>query len=212
MSKGYTYVVSRDYGFAPNPYWKVCTLATCKPIIRKKLNVGDYVFGVSPKAQGNRLIYAMKVTEKMSFNDYWDDLRFQNKKPTMNGTKKTAYGDNIYRYDHEMECWFQADSHHSYAGGRLNETNRKTDTGTTDQLLISEEFFYFGSEMIDIPDEFKSTITRTKNGYPLMQGQKPLTEEECLPFWNWICANKEYGRHGFPIKFSEKFERFPGNP
>lgn len=212
MSRGYTYVVSRDYGFAPNPFGKICTLATCKPIIRKWLNVGDYVFGISPVKQGNKLIYAMKVTEKMSFNNYWEDSRFQRKKPTMNGSKKTAYGDNIYRYVQETLSWFQADSHHSHVGGVINEKNLNTDTGTTDQVLISEDFFYFGSEMIDIPNEFKDTIAKTINGYTLKQGQRALTEEECIPFWNFLIENYEYGRHGFPVKFTEEFERFAGNP
>ena len=27
----HSYVVARDYGFAPNPFLGVCTLATCKP-------------------------------------------------------------------------------------------------------------------------------------------------------------------------------------
>src|SRR5712671_5339411 len=33
----YSYVVARDFGFAPNPFFGVCTLATCKPDIRKGL-------------------------------------------------------------------------------------------------------------------------------------------------------------------------------
>ena len=35
MSKGYSYIVARDFGFAPNPFNGVLTLATCKPIVRK---------------------------------------------------------------------------------------------------------------------------------------------------------------------------------
>ncbi|WP_225761747.1 hypothetical protein [Acinetobacter sp. Marseille-P8610] len=33
--KIFSYVVSRDFGFAPNPFFNFCTLATCKPKIRK---------------------------------------------------------------------------------------------------------------------------------------------------------------------------------
>ena len=35
----FSYVVARDYGFAPNPFYEMCTLATCKPRIRKLLSV-----------------------------------------------------------------------------------------------------------------------------------------------------------------------------
>ena len=33
----------RDYGFAPNPYFGYCTLATCKPVIRRCAGVGDWI-------------------------------------------------------------------------------------------------------------------------------------------------------------------------
>jgi hypothetical protein len=41
----YSYVVAHDFGFAPNPFDGLCTLATCKPDIRKKAAVGDYIVG-----------------------------------------------------------------------------------------------------------------------------------------------------------------------
>ena len=45
----YSYVVARDYGFAPNPFYGCCTLATCKPIIRRMAQVGDWVIGTGSK-------------------------------------------------------------------------------------------------------------------------------------------------------------------
>ena len=41
MAKGYSYIITRDYGFAPNPFGGVCTLATCKPKIRKGLDANE---------------------------------------------------------------------------------------------------------------------------------------------------------------------------
>ena len=41
----YSYVLDHDYGFAPNPFYDVCTLATCKPSIRERAAIGDYVVG-----------------------------------------------------------------------------------------------------------------------------------------------------------------------
>ena len=41
--KFYSYVIPRDYGFAPNPYFGYCTLADCKPGIRKMAQTGDWV-------------------------------------------------------------------------------------------------------------------------------------------------------------------------
>lgn len=41
----YSYVITRDYGFAPNPFWNICSLATCKPQIRERALKGDWVAG-----------------------------------------------------------------------------------------------------------------------------------------------------------------------
>ena len=80
----YTYVITRDFGFAPNPFHGLCTLATCKPDIRKTANVGDWIMGVGGRSLGivkRKCIFLMKVSEKISFQDYWDDVRFSLKKP-----------------------------------------------------------------------------------------------------------------------------------
>lgn len=39
--KLFSYIVTHDAGFAPNPFWGYCTLACCKPAIRRTANVGD---------------------------------------------------------------------------------------------------------------------------------------------------------------------------
>lgn len=41
----YSYVITRDYGFAPNPFWGICSLATCKPQIRQRALKGDWIAG-----------------------------------------------------------------------------------------------------------------------------------------------------------------------
>src|ERR1700758_4385988 len=94
----YSYVVARDYGFAPNPFYGVCTLATCKPAIRKGAGIGDWVVGTGGAANKltGHLVYAMQVTEALSFDEYFADPRFQEKKPDLSGSLKRAFGDNIY--------------------------------------------------------------------------------------------------------------------
>jgi hypothetical protein len=94
----YSYVVARDYGFAPNPFYGFCTLATCKPNIRKTAQVGDWVIGTGSKskARDGQLVYAMRVSETMTFDEYWADPRFASKRPSLVGSLKQAFGDNIY--------------------------------------------------------------------------------------------------------------------
>lgn len=141
----FIYVVDRDFGFAPNPFHGYCTLATCKPPVRAKAQVGDWIMGVGGrrlKATG-KCIYLMKVTEVLTFNHYWTDPRFQRKKPLMNGSKVMMVGDNIYHQQPDSETWIQEDSHHSNPDGSVSRTNLITDTSSSN-VLISNHFYYFG--------------------------------------------------------------------
>lgn len=158
------YVVDRDLGFAPNPFHGFCSLATCKPRIRNSAKNGDWVFGVGGgrlKATG-KCVFAMKVTKKISFNEYWQDPKFNDKKPVRNGSKTMLLGDNIYFYEKEYDLWRQAHSHHSNPDGSLNVYNRSRDTQSS-YVLLSNYFFYFGSAAPLIPAYLLSGIGY-KNG------------------------------------------------
>lgn len=58
-------------------------------------------------------------------------------------------GDNIY-HKSENGKWIQEDSHHSNDDGTSNQTNLDRDTGTSDQVLISNCFFYFGEKAMSV--------------------------------------------------------------
>jgi hypothetical protein len=101
MSSVYLYVVDRDFGFAPNPFHGCCTLATCKPAIRSTAATGDWVFGMggSRLDATGRCVFAMQITKKLSFDEYWSDSRYAVKKPVRNGSRTMLVGDNIYHRD-----------------------------------------------------------------------------------------------------------------
>lgn len=151
----HSYVIRRDYGFAPNPFHGFCTLATCKKLIRRRATVGDWVVatGSAQYHRAGQLVCAMKVSETMTFDDYWNDPRFHSKKPVMNSSRMMGYGDNIYRHGPGGD-WIQADSHHSLEGGVANPKNLEDDT-ETDRVLIAENFCYFGSDAPTIPNQFR---------------------------------------------------------
>ena len=152
----YSYVVARDFGFAPNPFFGVCTLATCKPNIRRVAKIGDWVIGTgsSDRARKGFLVYAMCITGAMTFNAYWAASQFHRKKPNLRGSKKQAFGDNIYFKDAKGE-WHQLDSHHSYQGGAPNKFNIENDT-QTDRILVSTDYAYWGGSGPEIPREFRN--------------------------------------------------------
>jgi hypothetical protein len=152
----YSYVVARDFGFAPNPFYGFCTLATCKPTIRRTAQVGDWVIGTGSKGKGRngRLVFAMRVSDDMTFNEYWADPRFAPKRPSLSGSLKQAFGDNIYHRTPGGE-WSQENSHHSMHDGTANPVNVDHDT-CTDRVLISDHFAYWGGQGPEIPGEFRN--------------------------------------------------------
>jgi hypothetical protein len=152
MGDVYMYVVDRDFGFAPNPFHGYCTLATCKSRIRAKAQPGDWVVGMGGarlKATG-RCVFAMRVGQTLSFNEYWFSPAHLDKRPVRNGSNKMMVGDNIYWYDTALDQWHQADSHHSNSDGTVNVYNLAKDT-QADRVLLSYCFFYFGKQAPAVP-------------------------------------------------------------
>ncbi|QJD81147.1 Nmad2 family putative nucleotide modification protein [Spirosoma rhododendri] len=180
MAKVYMYVVARDLGFAPNPFHGYCTLATCKPKIRNVATTGDWVigFGGSTLKATGKCIFAMRVTQKLTFNQYWNDPVFNDKKPVQNGSQQMLVGDNIYHQNHN-NIWEQSYSHHSYEDGSTNKYNLNRDTGS-DKVLISEHFYYFGNSAPLVPNHLLSEI-----GYKNKIGHRtfPLDEVSCMIHW-----------------------------
>jgi hypothetical protein len=207
MPKVYIYVVARDFGFAPNPFHGVCTLATCKPAIRRTASVGDWIVGMAGtklKAVG-RCVFAMRVTETMSFDRYWHAQAFFDKRPVRNGSRRMMIGDNIYSRDPSDGEWRQADSHHSNPDGSLNEHNLARDT-STDRVLVSKFFFYFGSSAPILPAQMLSDL-RYKNAV----GHRVYPYERCREMVEWLRTN--HGRQinqvsGLPFQFSQSQARY----
>lgn len=152
----HSYVVARDYGFAPNPFHGVCTLATCKPVVRRIAKVGDWIVGTGAARHGlaGRLVFVMQVSEALSFDEYWRDPRFLAKRPVLNASTKVRYGDNIYHRSKPAGPWIQVSSHHSLASGKANVANIKHDT-QTNRVLIGGRFTYWGGSGPMIPAVFR---------------------------------------------------------
>ena len=166
MPKLYSYVVARDYGFAPNPFFGFCTLATCKPEIRRTAQLGDWIMGTGSKKRRRdiQVVFAMRVTEKMTFNEYWQDSRFQKKHPDMHASIRNAFGDNIYHRNDATGKWIQANSHHSLEDGTSNCRNIDHDT-RVDRVLVSDDFIYWGGHGPDIPISFRREVCKGRPGH-----------------------------------------------
>ena len=207
MSSVFIYVVDRDFGFAPNPFHGYCTLATCKPRLRNPAHVGDWIIGMGGARLGatGRCVFAMRVSEKVDFNEYWQNPRYVDKRPIRNGSSRAMVGDNIYHFDAKKSIWRQADSHHSNADGSPNVHNVQTDTSST-SVLISNHFYYFGrsAPVVD------KAILR-KLGYKNGRQHRRFTTEQCLGLLTWLADNFGASRNlllGDPFDFDQSHSRY----
>lgn len=195
----FSYIVRFDSGFAPNPFHGYCTLATCKPLIRERAEVNDWLVGTGSNAKhirrGGCLVFAMRVTEILSTENYWADPRFQDKKPNLHYNWIAASGDNIYEPLGTGE-WRQLGSYHSQDDGSANQKHIARDTGVP-RILISDDFVYFGGEGPQLPAEFRdggeANLLRSIRNY-----QRERKEETITAFEDWLRSLGVCGYQGKP--------------
>lgn len=198
MSTLYSYVVAYDSGFAPNPFNGFCTLATCKPRIRGSATLGDWIIGTGSNRQGVRrgefLVYAMRVQQILTFNEYWSDPRFQKKKPSLYGSYRMACGDNLYHKESINTNWQQLNSFHSNENGAPHQGHIERDT-SVDRVLVSNDFVYFGAEGPKIPEELQSAeLIHTGIGEHRITNARVIADFEA-----WIERLDVQGYQGRPF-------------
>jgi hypothetical protein len=191
----FSYVVRDDAGSAPNPFWDVCTLVICKPKIRLKAEVGDWIAGTgsSRSPVGNiqdKLVYAMRVTEKMTMREYDDWAREERpeKIPDWRGNDwRRKLGDAVYDFG-ELPPRVRK-------GGPHGLEHREHDL-KGEYALLSEHSFYFGNAPVALPDHLLGIIKhgpghRSRDNAPYLE-----------PFVEWIGGlDLEPNRlHGKPQK------------
>lgn len=114
----FSYVVDHDYGLSPNPEGGLCSLARCKYGTPQRANlvekamVGDWLIGTVGKSNIKDdsqivlggLLYAMKITEKITLKEYVAryphrrDAQFQSGCDRENLNGRFALLSNIYFY------------------------------------------------------------------------------------------------------------------
>jgi hypothetical protein len=200
MARIYSYVVRYDSGFAPNPFYGYCTLATCKPNIRHRAQLGDWVVGSASDGRsvrrGGHLVYAMRVTETMTFDVYAVDARFVSKIPFRMGSRKQSCGDNIYFRDTPASAWCQRDSFHSKADGSIQQQHVARDTGVN-RVLISDDFIYYGGTGPSFPRRLRDRDRRPlcKSGI----GQSCFDDPQLMhDLEQWVRSFEGRGYQGPP--------------
>lgn len=206
MSVLHSYIVAYDSGFAPNPFSGFCTLATCKPEIRKHAAIGDWIIGTGSNRKGVRrggfIVYAMRVQEALTFSEYWNDRRFAKKKPNLSGSYRMACGDNIYCPDPVGGGWKQLNSYHSHNDGTPFQTHINRDT-SVDRVLVSKDYVYFGAEGPEINEELRD------GGLVLRgRGRLKITDPSKIKaFEAWLSGLAMKGYQGRPFDMIEEVRK-----
>lgn len=196
----FSYCIAIDDGAAPNPYWGICTLTICKPVIRRIADLGDWVIGVGSKnALGRdysgKLVYAMQVTDIMTLRQYDGFCRthLRGKIPNLRSQDyKRKIGDCIYDFSGLKRGKQRPGVHQS--GNKVKDLRGKN-------ALLSDHFYYFGDKAIDIPHQFAILI---RNG----QGHQS-TKNEAIKgaFIDWLTSsfkpNKLYGEPQIKLQFTK---------
>lgn len=172
----YCYILRHDSGFAPNPFHGWCTLACCKPGIRRTAGPGNWIVGISPRKHGNRLVYAMRVKESLSFKAYWRDPRFQAKRPRWDAAEIVGRcGDNCYRYRGHGEYEQVRRSGHWGKDDRENLDAKQHDLRGK-HVLVARRFCYYGVDAIEFPFPFATPGRFTRVNF------QPAEQAELLAF------------------------------
>lgn len=187
--KLYSYIVAKDYGLAPNPFWDELTLNVCKPKIRQSAIIDDWIIGTgsknvkqkngSTKNHSGRLVYAMKVTKKMTMADYDQYCKDNLKKKIAFIDRKDwrkIVGDSIYDFSQGDIPRLRKVLH--------KEKDKKRDLSGK-YTLLSKHFYYFGNETIKIPNEFVDIIKK-EQGHLINRDTLLLNN-----FVSWLTQNFE---------------------
>ena len=142
----FSYKLTHDDGLAPNPFWEFLTLAVCKPEIRENRNIGDWIAGFSSKELDSsceigkeKLIYLMKVTGKIPFSKYWNNPKYDIKKPDLASSDLRKHvGDNIYK---PVRMEYEQVPNVRHCSSDMDKDLKSK------QVLLSDEFYYFGANI-----------------------------------------------------------------
>ncbi|HAM43591.1 MAG TPA: hypothetical protein DCM67_01015 [Propionibacteriaceae bacterium] len=178
----YSYTVATDSGFAPNPYFGVCTLACCKPALRRGVgsrlvrdsgiaDLGElrkeqpgfvrgqniWVLGLAGAALRDRpyrsVVYVMQVTDVLDFRSYFEE--YPEKRPVL--TAASSPSDPRWHGDAIYTGNDPATARQvtpcAHSRGDAENVQMKYHDLSGRFVLVSDHFSYFGRDAPPVPLE-----------------------------------------------------------
>ena len=206
----FSYKLNADTGFAPNPFWGVLTLATCKPGIRRAKRQGDWIGGFTSwtlnrdKVGEERLIFLMQITDIIDQYEYFNhpDPIFRAKIPDCARPEFVYHaGDNIYRpltnrpQDPSDFEQLRNANHWDFDNDFEDECQKIKDLSGR-RVLVSSKFYYFGGKPREVPPGVRPTI-------PPGQAQHGFKTHvmRARTFVEWVQGNFDRGVVAAPHKW-----------
>lgn len=200
MPRLYTYTIPVDDGAAPNPFNGMCSLAICKPGIRRTAQKDDWVVGLGSKNApsgdlSGKVVYAMRVQDVLSLEAYDKAAaaKWPHRIPDISSfALQDRLGDCIY--DFSSGAPVQRPGVH---GAR----NFDTDIAGAN-VLLSWDFYYFGSRAEALPPHLLGICHQ-------QQGHRSTSNQDYLDdFVAWIrgvraAPGQLYGWPDFVVDWSE---------
>ncbi len=179
----HTYKVAHDAGAAPQPGFGICTLAICKPVIRRCAQIGDIIVGFGCRPDSNRIVYCMQVDEILTWPQYVARCKTD-----------AALNGKIPKNENDAgDCIWLEERSESYeplpSWSRHNSDNFQQDVLNGKNVLLAKKFWYFGkSDKYDVrlPKELATIIPN--------RGHQNRKNEDCkesfIRFFNTLLNER----------------------
>ena len=140
----------------------------------------------------------MQIEEKLTFEQYWNDKRFQSKKPDIYSIRGKN-GDNIYEPLLNGR-WKQHPSFHTKPKFTAHEDEKNKGKDLSGGwVLVSQKFIYFGRKARPIPPELATYLS-------VCRGHKCKFPSDVIERWNTFIEDiltKQRGIVANPCEFPE---------
>lgn len=157
------------------------SLAICKPMIRRKAQMDDWIIGLGGKKLGDGIIYVARVTRTADY-EYYRQRHFASRP------------DCIYHFRHEALIRKNTAAYHADPGNMPKDIGAGPDYRNA-RVLLSSDFRYFGEKRESAPPDLQAFADSIGRGHRVNHdpaGRKALISL-IATLWRKHAGKKQIG-------------------